>query len=159
MSKTPIVALAALSSLFAACSSPKPVDPVVDPTPQVTAEPVATASATADATAAPTAEPPKPPPPTPAVKFSGGLATPESVYYDAAGDRYLVSNINGKPVDADNNGFISELTPDGGIKTPKWIEGGQKKVTLNAPKGMAVVKGERLRPDGDRMAGRRGGAQ
>ena len=60
--------------------------------------------------------------------------------FDEARDRYLVSNIQGKPVDADNNGFISELTPDGKIKTLKWIEGGKNKVTLNAPKGMAIVK-------------------
>jgi len=74
------------------------------------------------------------------VKFTG-FSTPESVLYDAENDRYLVSNIDGKPGDADGKGFISELTPDGGVKTLKWIEGGQKKVTLNAPKGMAIVKG------------------
>jgi sugar lactone lactonase YvrE len=85
------------------------------------------------------AEPAKPAPPTPVVKYAG-FATPESVVYDEARDRYLVSNINGKPVDADNNGFISDLSPDGKVTNLKWIEGGKNKVTLNAPKGLAIVK-------------------
>jgi hypothetical protein len=76
----------------------------------------------------------------PVVSWKGvGLATPESVFYDDAADMYLVSNINGQPLDVDNNGFISRLTPDGKVETLKWIEGGKNKVTLNAPKGLAVV--------------------
>lgn len=70
-----------------------------------------------------------------------GFSTPESVLYDAETDTYLVSNINGSPVAKDNNGFISEVSADGKILTLKFIEGGQKKVTLNAPKGMALSKG------------------
>jgi sugar lactone lactonase YvrE len=77
--------------------------------------------------------------PAPAVTFKGAFATPESVLYDAAGDRYLVSNINGKPDGVDDNGYISELLPDGTIKTPKLIEAGVNKVKLDAPKGMAIV--------------------
>jgi sugar lactone lactonase YvrE len=95
---------------------------------------------TAAASAAPPAEPPKPAAPTPVAKYTG-LATPESVLYDADADRYLVSNINGKPTDKDNNGFISVLSPDGQITTLKWIEGGAKKVKLDGPKGLALVKG------------------
>jgi sugar lactone lactonase YvrE len=87
---------------------------------------------------APPSEPVKPAP-KPAVSWSG-MATPESVLHDVERDVYLVSNINGKPLDADNNGYISVLSPDGTVTTPKLIEGG-KKVTLNAPKGMALVKG------------------
>lgn len=68
------------------------------------------------------------------------MATPESVLYDEAADRYLVSNINGKPLDVDGNGFISELSPDGKVTKLKWIEG-SKKVKLDAPKGMAIAKG------------------
>lgn len=76
----------------------------------------------------------------PVVTFKNvGLATPESVLYDGTSDLYLVSNINGKPLEADNNGFISKFTPDGAGATLKWIEGGKNKVTLNAPKGMAIV--------------------
>lgn len=68
-----------------------------------------------------------------------GLSTPESVFYDEASDVYLVSNINGEPGEADGNGFIAKLTPDGKLDTLKWIEGGKNKVTLNAPKGMTVA--------------------
>ena len=76
----------------------------------------------------------------PVVTFKNvGLATPESVLYDDANDLYVISNINGKPLDADGNGFISKFTPDGNGATLKWIEGGKNKVTLNAPKGMAFV--------------------
>jgi sugar lactone lactonase YvrE len=93
------------------------------------------------ATAAPApAEPPKPAPPSPVAKYTG-LAHPESVLYDADGDRYLVSNINGAPPAKDNNGFISVLSPDGQVTNLKWIEGGKNKVTLDAPKGLAISKG------------------
>lgn len=68
-----------------------------------------------------------------------GLATPESVIHDDAADVYIASNINGKPADADGNGFISRLTPDGTVERLKWIEGGKNKVTLNAPKGLALM--------------------
>lgn len=70
-----------------------------------------------------------------------GLSAPESVLYDAAGDRYLVSNVNGNPTDRDNNGFISALSPSGEITALKWIEGGKNGVKLDAPKGLAIVKG------------------
>lgn len=68
-----------------------------------------------------------------------GLATPESVIHDDAADIYIASNINGKPLDADGNGFISRLTPDGKVEALKWIEGGKNKVTLDAPKGLALM--------------------
>ncbi len=68
-----------------------------------------------------------------------GLETPESVLHDDVADVYLVSNINGQPLTADNNGFIARLRPDGTVETLKWIEGGKNKVTLNAPKGLALV--------------------
>jgi sugar lactone lactonase YvrE len=97
------------------------------------------APASAAASAASPAESPKPPPPVPVVRYTG-LSTPESVFYDEARDRYLVSNVNGRPVDVDNNGFISDLSPDGKVTNLKWIEGGHNKVTLNAPKGLALVK-------------------
>lgn len=69
-----------------------------------------------------------------------GLKTPESVLYDADADRYLVSNIAGKPLDEDNNGFISELSPDGKVLREKFIASSEK-AKLNAPKGMTIVKG------------------
>ncbi len=85
------------------------------------------------AAAAPTAKP--------VTVWAEGLQTPESVLYDAATDTYLVSNINGSPLEKDNNGFISKLKPDGTVVALKWIEAGKKGVTLNAPKGSAIAKG------------------
>jgi sugar lactone lactonase YvrE len=64
--------------------------------------------------------------------------SPESVLYDRAADLYLVSNINGAGTVKDNNGFISQVSPDGRVVALKFIEGGKNGVTLNAPKGMGV---------------------
>ena len=75
------------------------------------------------------------------VRYTEGLATPESVLYDAAHDRYLVSNINGGPTNVDNNGYISELSPDGKVIQAKFIAGGVKNVKLDAPKGLGIAKG------------------
>jgi hypothetical protein len=76
----------------------------------------------------------------PAARYKG-LSAPESVLYDARGDRYLVSNVNGNPLARDNNGFISVLSPDGKVTALKWIEGGKNKVKLDAPKGLAISGG------------------
>ena len=67
-----------------------------------------------------------------------GFKTPESVLYDAAADLYLVANVNGTPTALDNNGFISQVNPDGSLRALSFIAGGQNGVTLNAPKGMAI---------------------
>lgn len=78
------------------------------------------------------------------ISEAGGMKTPESVRYDIAQDLWFVSNINGNPSEKDGNGFIVRLTADGAVmdSTP-FIESGKKGVTLNAPKGMAIV-GETL---------------
>lgn len=70
-----------------------------------------------------------------------GLSTPESVLHDAGADVYLVSNINGSPLEKDGNGFISRIAPDGTVQALKWIDGEADGVTLDAPKGMAVQDG------------------
>jgi hypothetical protein len=62
--------------------------------------------------------------------------------YDAAADQYVVSNINGKPGDADDNGFISRASPEGAVTELKWIDGEKKEVTLNAPKGLTLAAGK-----------------
>lgn len=80
-------------------------------------------------------------PSTAAVTFSEGFAIPESVLYDAAADQYLVSNINGSPLEKDNNGYITVLSPEGKVVTPKFIAGGENGATLNAPKGMGIANG------------------
>ena len=95
-----------------------------------------------------------------AVTFAEGLATPESVLYDAENDVYLVSNINGSPLAKDNNGYIAVLSPEGKAAATRLIEGGKNKVTLNAPKGMAISKGVLYVTDIDavRMFDRKTGA-
>lgn len=86
-----------------------------------------------------------PPPPPPAASGAtrqlavAGFSTPESVLHDSTQDIYFVSNINGAPLTKDNNGFISRVRPDGAIEVLKFIEGGRGGVTLNAPKGLAVL--------------------
>lgn len=106
------------------------------------------------------AKPEAPKKPTAAVTFKEGLATPESVFYDAETDTYLVSNINGAPTDKDNNGYIAELSPEGTVVKAKLVAGGENGVTLNAPKGMALVKGVLYVADIDaiRMFDRKTGA-
>ena len=80
--------------------------------------------------------------PTPVLSLhDAGLNTPESVLYDAKNDMYLVSNINGSPGAADNNGYISRVAPDGSKVEAKWIEAGRSGVKLDAPKGSAIVDG------------------
>ncbi|MCZ6754005.1 MAG: hypothetical protein O7E49_01715 [Gemmatimonadetes bacterium] len=68
-----------------------------------------------------------------------GFATPESVLHDEVADLYLVSNINGHPLQPDGNGFISRISPSGEVVDLKWIDGEAEGVTLSAPKGMAIV--------------------
>ena len=145
--RSPLVALCALAF---GCSKPGPPPEVAQPgpAPEVAPVQVETIPAPSASVAAPqpalqeATKPPPAPLPAPVVTFKGAFATPESVLYDAVADRYLVSNINGKPDGVDGNGYISELTPDGGLKTPKLIAGGEKGAKLDAPKGMAIVRGE-----------------
>jgi DNA-binding beta-propeller fold protein YncE len=73
-----------------------------------------------------------------AVLRYSGFSGPERVLYDGARDRYLVSNVNGEPAAKDGNGFISVLSPDGGVTELEWIGGGES-AALDAPKGLALV--------------------
>jgi hypothetical protein len=127
--------------LTASCGGEEPPPPAPPPPPPVTsAAPAPSASASAAPVASASAAPAAPPPPAAVVKYTG-FATPESVLYDAENDRYLVANVNGKPADKDNNGFISVLSPDGTVANLKWIEAGKNKVKLDAPKGLGIAKG------------------
>lgn len=72
-----------------------------------------------------------------------GFQTPESVLHDGVADVYLVSNINGSPLEKDDNGFVSRVAPDGSVLALKWIDGASPTVVLHAPKGM-TVKGDTL---------------
>jgi hypothetical protein len=70
-----------------------------------------------------------------------GFKNPKSVLHDPEADVYLVSNINGAPLNEDGNGFISRVDPDGNLIKLKWIDGEKPGVKLNAPKGMAISGG------------------
>lgn len=59
-----------------------------------------------------------------------GLATPESVLFDAARNIFCVANVAGEPLGKDGNGYVSILDADGGIRIDKWVTG------LDAPKGL-----------------------
>ena len=72
---------------------------------------------------------------------NAGFASPESVLHDPLSDLYYVSNINGAPLAADDNGFVSVVSSQGKLLALKAIDGASPAVTLNAPKGMAVAQG------------------
>lgn len=81
-------------------------------------------------------------PPAPSLAPVGkteGLRNPESAKYDAGLDLYFVSEVNGNPSQKDNNGAIRVVSPAGKLRPAPLAEGGKKGVTLNAPKGMALV--------------------
>lgn len=63
------------------------------------------------------------------------LSIPESVCYGPDGNVFYVANIAGKPTEKDGVGFISRVSAAGEILDLKWAKG------LDAPKGMAIVKG------------------
>ena len=96
-----------------------------------------------------TTAPPTPPQP---VMLTEGFSTPESVLYDAEQDVYFVSNINGTPLEADDNGFISRINAETRQVEAQWITGAGGNVTLNAPKGMAIVGDELWVTDINRVA-------
>jgi DNA-binding beta-propeller fold protein YncE len=67
------------------------------------------------------------------------LKNPESVVYAAKQDTLFVSNIDGKPDQKDQKGFISKVyLSNGTITELNWITG------LNAPKGMAIYNDSKL---------------
>jgi len=127
------------------CASPPPPPAEQSPPPAPSSLPPANVEATqsppADAKKSEAPKEEKAPAPTPVFRVTDGIATPESVLYDEANDRYLVSNINGKPDAADNNGYITEISPDGKVVKPKFIAGGVDKVKLDAPKGTGIAGG------------------
>jgi len=67
------------------------------------------------------------------------LKNPESVVYGPKQDTLFVSNIDGKPDEKDQKGFISKVSLSNGTITElKWITG------LNAPKGMVIYNDSKL---------------
>jgi DNA-binding beta-propeller fold protein YncE len=64
---------------------------------------------------------------------SANLKNPESVAFAPNQNVLFVSNVNGKPDQKDQNGFISKVSPsNGSIIELNWVTG------LNAPKGIAI---------------------
>lgn len=74
-----------------------------------------------------------------------GIKVPESVLFDAQTNQIFVSNINGNSSEKDGNGFISILSPDGKVLKAEWVTG------LNAPKGLAIYKGNLFVTDIDEL--------
>jgi hypothetical protein len=68
------------------------------------------------------------------------LQTPYSFVSNSSGKEYFISSVNGDPESADNNGFITKLDASGKLISLKFIQGGMDGITLNAPKGMALVE-------------------
>ncbi|MFO8056557.1 MAG: hypothetical protein R6V10_04610 [bacterium] len=66
-----------------------------------------------------------------------GFDRPESVKYDAERNVFYVSNVVGKSLAHDGNGFISRVSMDGEMLDKGWITG------LDAPRGM-LLQGDTL---------------
>ena len=81
------------------------------------------------------------------------LETPESFIVDSSSGEYYISNINGSPVNRDNNGFITKLRSDGSLVAQRFIKGGAYGVELNAPKGLAIIGNILYVTDIDRVRG------
>jgi len=79
-----------------------------------------------------------------------GFRGPESVVHDPLTDVYLVSNVGGPPV-MFNRGFISRVSPQGGVLDLKWIEDGVNGATLHGPKGLWLHRGELYVADVDTL--------
>ncbi|MBI3813310.1 MAG: SMP-30/gluconolactonase/LRE family protein [Nitrospinae bacterium] len=68
------------------------------------------------------------------------LKTPESFIADPSTGNYFISNINsGGPNGKDDDGFITKLDKDGKVIALAFIDGKNKEITLNAPKGLDII--------------------
>jgi hypothetical protein len=85
--------------------------------------------------------------PAPIVVRDAGFANPVGVVHDPDEDVYFVSNVNGRPGVADDNGFISVLSDRGEVLNLKWIDGTRDSITLNAPTGVAIAGGHLFAAD------------
>jgi sugar lactone lactonase YvrE len=135
-------AAGAAAVILVACGgeTPSSTSPTASASATSAPPPSGSAAAMTSASASASVATPVPSGPTPIFHLAG-FQTPESVAYDDQNDRYLVSNINGSPGEADNNGYISLVSPDGKIILEKFIAGGVNKVQLSAPKGTAIANG------------------
>jgi streptogramin lyase len=67
---------------------------------------------------------------------TSGFDMPESVLFDSANNRLIVSQIVGDPSKADGNGKLSLVDLSGKITNPDWVIG------LDGPKGSAMAGGK-----------------
>lgn len=67
-----------------------------------------------------------------------GFDQPAAALHDPIADVYLVSNVHGPALQADGNGYIARVQPDGDMRR-YWLAGGRDGVTLHAPRGMALA--------------------
>lgn len=79
-----------------------------------------------------------------------GFISPESVIHDLRSDLYLISNVGGSPLTA-NHGFISRVSPDGGVADLRWIQDGVNGVTLHGPEGLWLYHNELYVADVDTL--------
>lgn len=76
----------------------------------------------------------------------GGFATPESVVFDRARNRFYVSNMATRGEGATpGDGFISRLDAQGNITELRWVTG------LQNPKGLALANGRLYAGDDDAL--------
>lgn len=68
-----------------------------------------------------------------------GLQTPESAFYDSTLDVYFISNTDGGTGSDNAGGFISRVRGDGTIDSLRFIAGGRDGVTLDSPRGIAIL--------------------
>jgi hypothetical protein len=125
--RLPLAGLVLLGSC--ACRSAPPKAPAPEPSPEPKV-PVSQAPALSLA--------PNPP----ILLQEVGFQAPTAALYDVDEDVYLVANANGNLSEADGNGFISRVAPDGSVLALKWIDGATG-AGLDAPKGMAL-SGDKL---------------
>lgn len=69
-----------------------------------------------------------------------GFKTPESIIKDEKTGFYYISNINGGPLETNDNGFISKADFRGNIINKYFVRGNVGNIELNAPKGMGIYK-------------------
>lgn len=82
------------------------------------------------------------PPPLTRLFTVDSLRGPESVTWDGARDRYLITNVAGEPAAEDGNGFITSVSRSGDTVRRRALTGSSLGASLDGPKGIDV-RGDR----------------
>ncbi len=64
---------------------------------------------------------------------------PESFIVDAQTGEYYISNLKGMPATRDDNGFITKLDKNRKVLKEKFIDGNDKGITLDSPRGLVII--------------------